>query len=131
MNVHDSSASANRSRPEDERRERLDLLRAEQRVDAVIDVDAAADEEDADRRDERPEELLLAAAERMHAVGPAAPRTSPTLSSTWLPTSASEWMVSAKSVGEPVTNQPKPLAAAIAVLVAIERVTDEDTRGEG
>jgi DNA-binding IclR family transcriptional regulator len=39
-------------------------------------------------------------------------------------------MVSANSVGEPVTAKPKPLAAAIAVLVAIERVTDEDTRGE-
>jgi hypothetical protein len=29
-------------------------------------------------------------------------------------------------VGEPVTNQPNPLEAAIAELVAIESVTDED-----
>src|SRR6185312_2550568 len=47
-------------------------------------------------------------------------------SRTWLATSASEWIVSAKSVGDPVTNQPKPLAAAIAVLVPIEIVTDVD-----
>src|SRR5260221_2476774 len=54
------------------------------------------------------------------------PRTSPTLSNTWLPTSASEWTVSAKSVGDPVTNQPNPFAAAIALLVAIEIETEED-----
>ncbi len=61
--------------------------------------------------------------------GPPCPRTSPTLSSTWLPTSASEWIVSANSVGEPVTSQPKPLAAAMALLVAIEIETDDDTSG--
>ena len=54
------------------------------------------------------------------------PRTSPTLSSTWLPTSANEWTISANSVGEPVTNQPKPLAPAMAVLVAMEIETDDD-----
>ena len=37
-------------------------------MNAVVDIDAAADEEDADGRHERPEELLLAAAERMLAV---------------------------------------------------------------
>ena len=40
-------------------------------------------------------------------------------------------MVSAKSVGEPVTNQPKPLDAAIAVLVTMEVETEEDTPGRG
>src|ERR1700730_8932870 len=35
-------------------------------------------------------------------------------------------MVSATSVGEPVTAQPKPLAAAIAVLVAMEMETEDD-----
>ena len=58
--------------------------------------------------------------------GPALPRTSPTLSSTWLPTSASEWIVSANSVGDPVTDQPKPLDAAISELVTIDSVTDDD-----
>ena len=48
-----------------ERREWLDRLLVEQRVDAVVDIDPAADEEDADGGDERPEEFLLAAAERM------------------------------------------------------------------
>src|SRR5438105_4455219 len=47
-------------------------------------------------------------------------------SSTWLPVSASEWMVSANNVGEPVTNQPKPLETAIAVLVAMESLRDAD-----
>src|SRR3981189_1473321 len=60
------------------------------------------------------------------ASGPPRPRTSPTLSSTWLTTSATEWIVSANSVGEPVTAQPKPLAAAIAVLVAMEIETEDD-----
>src|SRR5438477_12568216 len=55
------------------------------------------------------------------------PRTSPTLSNTWLPTSASEWIVSAKSVGDPVTNQPNALDTAIAEFVAMERLTDADT----
>jgi hypothetical protein len=36
-------------------------------------------------------------------------------------------MVSANSVGEPVTAQPKPFAAAIAVLVPIEMETEDDT----
>ena len=60
------------------------------------------------------------------ASGPRRPRTSPTFSRTWLATSASEWMVSANRVGDAVTNQPKPLAAAIAVLVAMEIETEED-----
>src|ERR1700682_6685135 len=60
------------------------------------------------------------------ASAPRRPRTSPTLSSTWLTTSATEWIVSANSVGEPVTAQPKPLAAAIAVLVAMEIETEDD-----
>src|SRR6478752_10154529 len=60
--------------------------------------------------------------------GPWRPRTSPTLSSTWLPTSASECTVSANSVGEPVTNQPKPLDIAIAVFVPIEMETELDMR---
>src|SRR5450755_1459627 len=60
------------------------------------------------------------------ASGPRRPRTSPTLSSTWLATSATEWMVSANSVGEPVTAQPKALAAAMAVFVAMEIETEED-----
>src|SRR5487761_2240759 len=61
--------------------------------------------------------------------GPRRPRTSPILSRTWLPTSASEWTVSAKSVGEPVTNQPKPLEIAIAELVAIDMDTELDIAG--
>ena len=44
-------------------------------------------------------------------------------------TSATEWIVSANSVGDPVTNQPKPLAAAIAVLVAMEIETEDDIDG--
>src|SRR5450755_3270136 len=60
------------------------------------------------------------------ASGPGRPRTSPTLSSTWFATSATEWIISANSVGEPVTAQPKPLAAAIAVLVAMEIETEDD-----
>src|SRR5450631_2714259 len=60
------------------------------------------------------------------ASGPRRPRTSPTLSSTWLATSATEWMVSANRVGEPVTAQPNALAAAIAVFVAMEIETEED-----
>src|SRR5208282_6645873 len=59
--------------------------------------------------------------------GPPRPRISPTLSRIWLATSAMEWIVSANSVGDPVTSQPKPFDAAIAVLVAMERETDEDT----
>src|ERR1700682_912233 len=43
------------------------------------------------------------------ASGPGRPRTSPTLSSTWFATSATEWIISANSVGEPVTAQPKAL----------------------
>src|SRR6266496_5803223 len=62
--------------------------------------------------------------------GPPRPRTSPIFSSTWLPTSASEWIVSANSVGEPVTNQPNALLAAIAELVAIDSVTEEDIWGD-
>ena len=42
-------------------------------------------------------------------------------------TSASEWIVSANSVGDPVTNQPKPFDAAMAVFVAMERETEEDS----
>src|SRR3979411_2055532 len=61
--------------------------------------------------------------------GPRRPRTSPTLSSTWLATSATEWIVSANSVGDPVTAQPKALAAAIAVLVAMEIETEDDIGG--
>ena len=60
--------------------------------------------------------------------GPPRPRTSPTLSRIWFATSAIEWIVSAKSVGDPVTSQPKPFDAAIAVLVAMDSETDEDTR---
>src|SRR5512135_381253 len=60
------------------------------------------------------------------ASGPPRPRSSPTLSRTWFPTSASEWTVSANSVGEPVRNQPKPLAIAMAVLVAIDMETELD-----
>src|SRR6266851_3745449 len=60
------------------------------------------------------------------ASGPGRPRNSPTLSSTWFATSATEWIISANSVGEPVTAQPKPLAAAIAVLVAMEIETEDD-----
>src|SRR6202171_6880878 len=60
------------------------------------------------------------------ASGPRRPRTSPTLSSTWLTTPETEWIVPANSVGEPVTAQPKPLAAAIAVLVAMEIETEDD-----
>src|SRR6266581_4307757 len=61
------------------------------------------------------------------ASGPPRPRTSPIFSNIWLATSASEWIVSAKSVGDPVTNQPKPLDAAIAVLVTMEVETELDT----
>src|SRR6266498_3690476 len=60
------------------------------------------------------------------ASGAPLPRTSPTLSNTWLATSANECTVSAKSVGDPVTNQPNPFDAAIAVLVKIETETEED-----
>src|SRR6202007_2960720 len=49
-----------------------------------------------------------------------------TLSRIWLETSAIEWIVSANSVGDPVTSQPKPFDAAIAVFVAMEMETDED-----
>ena len=35
-------------------------------------------------------------------------------------------MVSAKSVGDPVTNHPKPFDAAIAELVKIETETEDD-----
>src|SRR3569833_4727834 len=38
-------------------------------------------------------------------------------------------MVSANSGGEAVTNQPNPLESAIAVLVAIDSLTDDDTSG--
>src|SRR5450432_3759215 len=65
------------------------------------------------------------------ASGPYLPRTSPTFSNTWLATSATEWIVSAKRVGDAVTSQPKPLAAAIAVLVAMEIETEEDMIGCG
>ena len=44
-----------------------------------------------------------------------------------MPTSASEWTVSANNVGEPVTDQPKPFARAIAELVTIEMETEADT----
>src|SRR5215472_14539448 len=60
------------------------------------------------------------------ASGPPRPRTSPILSSTWLATSAIECTVSANNVGEPVMNQPTPLAAAIAVFVAMETETEDD-----
>ena len=128
-NVHDSSASANSSRPITSGVNGAACLRIQQRVHAVVEVDAAADEEHADRRDERPEDISPGRG-RTDARGRARwrPRTSPTLSSTWLPTSASEWTVSANSVGEPVTNQPKPLDTAIAVFVAIEIVTELDMR---
>ena len=62
------------------------------------------------------------------ASGPCVPRTSPTFSSIWFATSAIEWIVSANSVGDAVTIQPKPLAAAITVLVAIEIETEVDMR---
>src|SRR4051794_6942051 len=58
--------------------------------------------------------------------GPRLSRTSPTFSSIWLPTSAKEWIVSANSVGDPVTSQPKPFANAMAEFVATEMETDED-----
>src|SRR6476659_2898280 len=61
--------------------------------------------------------------------GPCRPRTSPTFSSTWLPTSASEWIVSANKVGEPVTNQPKPLDRAITLFVPMEMETEFDMCG--
>src|SRR5713226_4978914 len=54
------------------------------------------------------------------------PRTSPILSSTWLRTSASEWIVAANSVGDPVTNQPNPFDSAITELVAMEMETELD-----
>src|SRR6476469_7152387 len=58
--------------------------------------------------------------------GPSRPRTSPILSSTWLPTSASECTVSAKSVGEPVRNQPIRVEIAMAVFVPIAVDTELD-----
>ena len=54
---------------EHQQRERLDDAWAEQRVSAVVDVESAADEEHADGRYQRPEEFLLATAERMQGVG--------------------------------------------------------------
>ncbi len=53
---------------EHERREGLDRFGIQQRVHAMIDIHAAADEEYADRGDQRPEEFLLTAAKRVFGV---------------------------------------------------------------
>ena len=56
-----------------QRCEGLDQLVLQQRVHAMVDVDAAADKENADGRYQRPEEFLLTTTERMHCVGPPLP----------------------------------------------------------
>jgi hypothetical protein len=56
---------------EHQRREWLHRLPLRQRLHAVIDIDAAADEKDADGGHQRPEVFFLSATERMRGVGPA------------------------------------------------------------
>ena len=72
---------------------------------------------------------LLAEAERVQGGGFFFPAlTSPTFSSTWLMTSVAEWIVSANSVGEPIVTNPKNFEPVMRLLVAIDMVTDFDTR---
>ena len=47
----------------------LERLRVEQRADALVDREAGAEHEDADRGEQRPEVALHAVAERVPAVG--------------------------------------------------------------
>lgn len=44
----------------------------------------------------------------------------------WFATSVDEWIVSAKSVGDPVVRNPNSLEQVMMLLVAIEMVTDFD-----
>ena len=85
-----------------------------QLLDAFEDREQAADAEQHERDDERPEVAQRAVAERMHLVGRAGATASPpSMSRPWLPVSASEWIASASIDAAPVSANATNLLSAI------------------
>ena len=100
---------------DDERDDRaLHLVRVDQLLDALVEREQAAEAEQHERDDERPEVALRSVAERMGGVGLALGRDATrTSAGAWLPVSASECIASASRPAEPVMTKPTSLATAM------------------
>ena len=99
--------------------------------EAFRDGDAAAEDEDEQGDDERPEVELFAVAERMSFVGglAALALAGEKRSRAPLPQSTTEWMASDSMAEEPVKRKPMILATAMPMLAAM--ATKMDLREEG
>ena len=93
---------------------RLELVRVQELLDPLEEGEGRAEGEQHDRHDERPEEALATEAEGVLAGGLPRGRVGRRrASSTWLPVSATEWMLSASIELEPVKRKPTNLATAM------------------
>jgi hypothetical protein len=93
--------------------------RPEQRQRPVPDGEDRTCEKDDDRREQPPDEALLAVSERMLFVGGRSPSDSEARSMIWFAVSATECAASASSADELVTAPATPLTTATAAFAAI------------